>query len=176
MPAENGDRDSMNLLIQHSEQMVYTNCLRLLKNPEEAEDMAQEVYLTAFLKLDTLKKPEAFFGWLKAIKINKCLNELKQHNPYFLLEGIGDDFEEPKTKKQGDLYARFEDKRDQISPEKNLDNKETQKLLLARASAKFRRRFRTMEKQLAAEGRKLQDCSPEEMDRLWNAAKAEEKR
>ena len=76
----------MSRLIEKSEQMVYTNCLHLLKNPEEARDMAQEVYLTVFLKLDTLKKPEAFFEWVKVIKINKCKNKLKQGNPYFLLE------------------------------------------------------------------------------------------
>ena len=48
-------------------------------------------------------------------------------------------------------------------------------ILLARATAKFKKRFQTMEKMLAAEGKSLEKCSPEEMDRLWNRVKAGEK-
>ncbi len=129
--AKGGDQDAMSRLIEKSEQMVYTNCLHLLKNPEEARDMAQEVYLTVFLKLDTLKKPEAFFEWVKVIKINKCKNKLKQGNPYFLLEDSNGPAVSPfEEKDDGDPYAHIEDKRDQISPDKTLDTRETQELLI----------------------------------------------
>lgn len=46
---------------------------------------------------------------------------------------------------------------------------------LRRTSAKFIRRFQFIENALAAEGREPQDADLDEMDRLWNAAKAEEK-
>ncbi len=45
---------------------------------------------------------------------------------------------------------------------------------LREANARFARRFRRMEALAAAAGRRLQDLSPEEMDALWNQAKAEE--
>ena len=129
--ARDGDKDAMSRLIEKSEQMVYTNCLRLLKNPEDARDMAQEVYLTVFLKLDTLKKPEAFLEWVKVIKINKCKNKLKQGNPYFLLEDSNGPAVSPfEEKDDGDPYAHIEDKRDQISPDRTLDTRETQELLI----------------------------------------------
>ena len=129
--ARSGSKEAMSHLIEKSEQMVYTNCLRLLKNPEEARDMAQEVYLAVFLKLDTLKKPEAFFEWVKVIKINKCKNKLKQGNPYFLLEDSNGPAVSPfEEKDDGDPYAHIEDKRDQISPDKTLDTRETQELLI----------------------------------------------
>lgn len=46
---------------------------------------------------------------------------------------------------------------------------------LRRANAKFRRRFGRIEEKLAAKGRKPEDSSLEEMDALWNEAKAEER-
>jgi ATP diphosphatase len=47
---------------------------------------------------------------------------------------------------------------------------------LRAANAKFTRRFGAIEAALAAEGRRPEDSSLEEMDALWDAAKADEKR
>jgi ATP diphosphatase len=49
-------------------------------------------------------------------------------------------------------------------------------MALRRTNAKFERRFFHIERALAAEGRSLEDASLEEMDALWNAAKADEMR
>ncbi|MFQ7785511.1 MAG: sigma-70 family RNA polymerase sigma factor [Ruminococcus sp.] len=49
----------------------------MLKDEENAKDIMQETYITAFLKLDTLKDEEKFCGWLTAIATNKCKNKLK---------------------------------------------------------------------------------------------------
>jgi MazG family protein len=47
---------------------------------------------------------------------------------------------------------------------------------LRRANAKFRRRFGRIEEKLAAQGRKPEDSNLEEMDALWDEAKAEERK
>ncbi|GMV63570.1 MAG: nucleoside triphosphate pyrophosphohydrolase [Parvibaculum sp.] len=47
---------------------------------------------------------------------------------------------------------------------------------LRRANAKFRRRFGRIEEKLAADGRRPEDSTLEEMDALWNEAKAEERK
>jgi len=44
----------------------------------EAEDMLQEAFSEAFLKLNTFKFESTFGAWLKRIVINKCINELKR--------------------------------------------------------------------------------------------------
>ena len=44
-------------------------------------------------------------------------------------------------------------------------------IALKRTNRKFARRFRAMERMAAAQGQKLQDCSPQELDALWNQAK-----
>lgn len=123
--AKAGSKDSMSRLIELCEQSVYCNCLYLLRNEEEAKDMAQEVLLTVFTKLDTLKKEEAFFEWVKIIAVNKCKNKLKRANPYFLLEGTGEAGDE-----EADPYSRFADRHDQVSPEKSLDRREVKELLV----------------------------------------------
>jgi ATP diphosphatase len=47
-------------------------------------------------------------------------------------------------------------------------------MALRRANAKFERRFAYIERALAAEGRSLEAASLDEMDELWNEAKAAE--
>ena len=48
--------------------------------------------------------------------------------------------------------------------------------ILQRATDKFVRRFQFLEKELARSGRSVSDAGPEELDRLWNQAKSQEKR
>lgn len=50
----------------------------MMNNHEEAEDMLQESFAEAFLKLDTFRFESTFGAWLKRITINKCINALKK--------------------------------------------------------------------------------------------------
>ena len=56
---------------------MWYNCLSLLKDEENAKDIMQETYITAFLKLDTLNDEQKFCGWIISIAVNKCKNKLK---------------------------------------------------------------------------------------------------
>ncbi len=49
-----------------------------MRNYEEAEDMLQESFSEAFLKLDRFRFESTFGTWLKRIVVNKCINELKR--------------------------------------------------------------------------------------------------
>ena len=49
----------------------------MLKDEENAKDIMQETYITAFLKLDTLNDEQKFCGWIISIAVNKCKNKLK---------------------------------------------------------------------------------------------------
>ena len=48
--------------------------------------MLQESYAKAFSKLDTLKEPEAFPGWLGMIVANEAKNALQKNNPLLFSE------------------------------------------------------------------------------------------
>ena len=75
--AKSGNKKSFDKLYELTHNDVWYNCLSLLKDEENAKDIMQETYITAFLKLDTLKDEEKFCGWLTAIATNKCKNKLK---------------------------------------------------------------------------------------------------
>ena len=75
--AKSGNKKSFDKLYELTHNDVWYNCLSLLKDEENAKDIMQETYITAFLKLNTLKDEEKFCGWLTAIATNKSKNKLK---------------------------------------------------------------------------------------------------
>ena len=93
-----------------------------------------------------------------------------------IVDKIGEEYRELcEAVKSGDDAHIDEELGDLLFAAANLSRfrkRDSAELLLARATAKFKRRFRRMEKMLAEKGRKIEDCSLEEMDELWNQAKS----
>ena len=77
LSAKNGNKKAFDKLYELTSNEVWFTCVSLLKDEENAKDIMQETYITAFLKLDTLKEEEKFCGWLTAIATNKSKNKLK---------------------------------------------------------------------------------------------------
>ena len=77
LSAKNGNKKAFDKLYELTSNDVWFTCVSLLKDEENAKDIMQETYITAFLKLDTLKDEEKFCGWLTAIATNKSKNKLK---------------------------------------------------------------------------------------------------
>ena len=75
--AKSGNKKSFDKLYELTSNDVWFTCVSLLKDEDNAKDIMQETYITAFLKLDTLKDEEKFCGWLTAIATNKSKNKLK---------------------------------------------------------------------------------------------------
>jgi RNA polymerase sigma factor (sigma-70 family) len=50
----------------------------MMNSEMEAEDMLQEAFTEAFMKLDSFRYESTFGAWLKRIVINKCINEIKR--------------------------------------------------------------------------------------------------
>ena len=59
---------------------MYNTSLRIVKNAEEAEDIMQEAFLSAFDKIDTYNEQVSFGAWLKRIVINKSIDAIKRKN------------------------------------------------------------------------------------------------
>ncbi len=82
-----GDKAAVEKLLCEAHTSVSYQCRKLLKNQQDAEDVTQEVLLTMYTKLDTLKEPAAFWGWLGRITANRCMNMLSRtHVDLQLLE------------------------------------------------------------------------------------------
>jgi RNA polymerase sigma-70 factor, ECF subfamily len=59
--------------------MVFSTAMRLLANPTEAEDVAQEVFLKAFERFAELGESPTVGGWLKTVATNMSLNHLTRY-------------------------------------------------------------------------------------------------
>ncbi|MGN1433302.1 MAG: sigma-70 family RNA polymerase sigma factor [Ruminococcus sp.] len=72
-----GDNKSFDKLYKLTEKEIWFTCISFLKNETTAQDIMQETYITAFLKIQTLDKTAQFRSWLNRIAANKCKNYLK---------------------------------------------------------------------------------------------------
>lgn len=59
---------------------MYNTAYRILKDTQEAEDIMQEAFLSAFTKMHTLENTATFSAWLKRITINLSIGALKKSN------------------------------------------------------------------------------------------------
>src|SRR5947209_19803551 len=59
--------------------MVFSTAMRLLANPTEAEDVAQEVFLRAYERFSELGQSPTAGGWLKTVATNLSLNHLSRY-------------------------------------------------------------------------------------------------
>ena len=57
---------------------MFNICVRMLNSKEEAEDLLQESFTDAFMKLNSFRYESSFGAWLKRIVINKCINAINR--------------------------------------------------------------------------------------------------
>lgn len=73
-----GDTQAFAILIERYERLVFTLCMRMLKNREDAEEVAQDVFVKSYQKLNTFKGNSKFSTWLYRITYNRCLDTLSR--------------------------------------------------------------------------------------------------
>jgi len=74
--AQRGDRVAFGQLVQRYERSVYATALRRLGNDAEAQELAQEVFVQALRKIDQLRDPLRFGGWLRSITQRMAINRV----------------------------------------------------------------------------------------------------
>jgi RNA polymerase sigma-70 factor (ECF subfamily) len=57
---------------------MYNICLRMLVVKEDAEDILQESFISAFSKIDQFSEQVEFGAWLRSIVIRKCIDALRK--------------------------------------------------------------------------------------------------
>jgi len=72
--AQAGSRQAFGALVEQFESTVYAVVFRRLRNTAEAAEVTQEVFMRAMRKLDQLREPERFAGWLKRIAVRMAIN------------------------------------------------------------------------------------------------------
>jgi RNA polymerase sigma-70 factor (ECF subfamily) len=76
--ARAGDRAAFDELVVRHEDRVYNMALRMLGQPDDALDLAQEVFLAAYRALDGFEAKAAFSTWLYRVTVNRCRDELRR--------------------------------------------------------------------------------------------------
>lgn len=65
-------------LVQDYQEMIYNVCFRLLGNQQDAEDVAQDVFVRAYEKFELFKGDSQISTWLYRIAVNLSLNLIKR--------------------------------------------------------------------------------------------------
>ncbi len=74
--AQAGDRDAFGLLFERYRPGIVALAMRRVRNADEAEELAQDVFIQAMQKIDQLRVPEAFGGWLRRIVHRMAINRM----------------------------------------------------------------------------------------------------
>jgi RNA polymerase sigma-70 factor, ECF subfamily len=75
--AQAGDREAFSSLYETHRHKVYAICLRITREPFEAEDCTQEAFLQCFLRLSTFRGDSALSTWLHRLTVNVVLMRLR---------------------------------------------------------------------------------------------------
>jgi len=81
-----GDEQAFHRLIMKYYAKIYALILSWVKNPEDAKDLAQEVFLEAYLDLGSLRHREQFRIWLQQIARHQCQDWLRKEKTYIQLD------------------------------------------------------------------------------------------
>jgi RNA polymerase sigma-70 factor (ECF subfamily) len=76
LAAQSGDRDAFGQLFQRYRAGIVALAMRRVHNADEAEELAQDVFVQAMQKIDQLRVPEAFGGWLRRIVQRMAINRM----------------------------------------------------------------------------------------------------
>jgi len=88
-----GDAGAFASLVRRHETRVYSVCMRVLGNPDDAADAAQDALLTAFRKLGQFRGEARFTTWMHRVTVNACYDLLRKRRRQPMLRLAGDDDE-----------------------------------------------------------------------------------
>ena len=99
--AKTGDRAAFGELVVRFQSSVYAMALARVRNPNEAQELAQEVFVHAMRKLPQLRDARCFAGWLRRITARMAINRLTRRGPAFgtdpdVLDGVAGGLKAPE--------------------------------------------------------------------------------
>jgi RNA polymerase sigma-70 factor (ECF subfamily) len=78
LQAQQGDQQAFAKLVEAYQLAVFNLAYRMLGNPSEAEDAAQETFLRAYTRLHTCDPQRKFSSWILAIASHYCIDRLRR--------------------------------------------------------------------------------------------------
>lgn len=112
---QRGEISAFNELVERYRGRIYNITYRYTRNPEDALDLVQEVFIKAFKALGKFERRSAFYSWLYRVAVNVCVDFLRrksrQHQPLSLDELISSEVVLPQKRKDAlpdDVVIRTE--------------------------------------------------------------------
>jgi len=78
--AKSGDQDAFEQLVLAHQNKVYTICVHMVTDREEAADLAQEAFLKAWRNLSSFQGESSFATWMYRLTTNVCLDYLRKQS------------------------------------------------------------------------------------------------
>lgn len=116
-----GDKEAREALVLAVQNRVFYHCRKMLKDEDDALDATQEILIAMLTKLDTLKEPAAFWGWLSAMTANYCRNVLRRGKREIQI---------PEDEEGNSMLDTFETLDEQAIPDKALDSEESRRMIM----------------------------------------------
>ena len=81
-----GDQNAFAEIVELFQDKLYRICYRMLGNKHEAEDIAQEAFVRAFINIHTFDTNRKFSTWLYRIGTNLCIDRIRKKKPDYYLD------------------------------------------------------------------------------------------
>ncbi len=114
----NGDADAFGQLVNHYQELIYNVVVRMLGKREDAQDVAQKVFLKAYRRLDTFQGESRFGTWLCSIAVNEAISERRRQSAARRSGAV------PLSTLDNDLDCPFDPPSDGPGPEQPLEAEE----------------------------------------------------
>src|SRR5450756_1893189 len=85
-----GDSDAFEQLFLDFAGSIYNVSLRILRSPEDAEDVTQEVFIKAYKRLPGCADDLRLRPWLNRVAVNACYDHLRSRRPHTDLDTVTD--------------------------------------------------------------------------------------
>jgi RNA polymerase sigma-70 factor (ECF subfamily) len=81
-----GKTKAFEILVKRHQRQMYALALKMVRNHEDASDIAQDVFLKAYEVLGSFQKKSSFHTWLYRITMNFCINHLRRDKAQYHVE------------------------------------------------------------------------------------------
>lgn len=78
-----GQTQYFSYIVEKYQDVVFSIALKVLRNRDDAEEMAQESFIKAYKSLHTFKGKSKFSTWLYRITYNNCISEIRKRKMHF---------------------------------------------------------------------------------------------
>ncbi len=82
-------REAFTKIYLRYRERIYAYALRVLSNPEDAEDLFQEVFFRVYSRARSFEEERSLGGWIFTIAHNLCMNKIRDRKPQDAIEGAG---------------------------------------------------------------------------------------